>query len=323
MNKLFVSLLACTAVLAFSSCEDNDDPVWGNATNTHRVIQVTEHGDGTDNFRQTFVYGGDKVLSTHSFDNDETLGWVESEREEISYLGDHIYLMWYTKDEDGVWVSDRKARYIVRNGLMMEELVSHLVDGEWVESAKWVYAYDGSRLTSWNMYDYVDGVTLLAGEGLYTYVGENLMSAVSTYLDDSGATIYSELVSFEYAGNKISGFTEVVLDSEDQTQMAYRVDNLYGSNRLIAQTPSFWDSDTDTWIDGTARVFIYDSFNNMVQRGTDTDWTEFEYEAGNGNALFFTSYPESMVYGMPSLKRAVDARQYIPYHLRLLTQITQ
>ena len=46
--------------------------------------------------------------------------------------------------------------------------------------------------------------------------------------------------------------------------------------------------------------YEYDENNNLIKVGNDSYWSEYEYEPGNGNARFFTYYPEEMIFGAPT-----------------------
>ena len=175
MRNLFVPLVLLAASLAFSSCEDNEDPVWGNHKNSYRVVRATHYDAEGAQARREYSYQRDKLMSITTYEYDEVEGWLESEQENIAYMGDHITVSWSGFDEQNVLVSPERSSYIVRNGLMREETYEQEREGSWEPLYRWIYRYTGSYLTSWKSFSFTDGghsaiirsrISILSGTGV-------------------------------------------------------------------------------------------------------------------------------------------------------------
>lgn len=322
MRSLFVPLSLFVALMATTSCEDNDDPVWGNAKNSHRIVQAIDYEDDVPYNKDVFSYQGDKLVSITMYDYDEVAGFLESERRVISYMGDHIIVNYESVENQGSFAWEERSRYIVRNGLMMEEINEDLIDGYWVVDSRWNYEYSGLNLTAWQEYSYnTEGAFKLIAEGEYEYSGNRLVGGVNTYYNNLGEVSYVENLLFEYTGNLLSRYSETYQIGEEQ--YSYRATYSYALNRVESRTSEFWNDTEELWEQGNVTNYEYDNYDNLTYRGDAIAEHEYAYEPGNGNARFFYIYPESMVYGGPFIKSAIASGEYIPYYKRLLTQIAQ
>ena len=312
MKNLCLLFVAFSLAVFCSSCE-TEDPVWGRVNNSYRISQATYYNNGIEYAREDFAYQGNYLTSITRWVKGAGLVWEESEYTEMLYEGDRVYMSFFIWDGNQ-WANTNRADYVVRNGLMMEELDYDLEGNSWVPRNVWSYRYSGANITAWDHSELDDnGAGYLVARGSYAYQSGNLLE--QTRYEDNGYGVLnaSQYTEFFYSASVKTGFTEYEWYN-NQWVNSYGEDYSYVSGKVSSIASYDWDG--VQWVaDGPVDNFYYNAYGYLAEEIYGTYRSVFDYEPGSGNARFFWYYPENLAYGRPVVK-SVSAPQITPFYLK-------
>jgi hypothetical protein len=316
-NILLISILIA---LLFSCIRDKDRDS-GPAKNTHRIKQVTfDNDEGTDR-KSVFTYDDKErliMIMRHEKEGSET--WKEVVKIEIFYNPAEIKSYYYS-NESGFWEYTGKQEFYVEDGLLKEEWYYHYIDDDWVENSEWTYDYSGTNLIEWQCYfdSDNDGSVELNSKGEYGYINNKLDEYRGYYFDEFEDWIEYDLETFSYSGDKLSGYINYYKDTLDYWVESFKCTYIYTGDNITEAEYYDWVIESNDWeYDPFTVTYDYDINGYLIEHTDDDgDKTTYEYEAGNGNAVFFWYYPEDLVYGRPTLKSTTTQKKYAPYYERI------
>lgn len=310
--KIIIPLLLAALILV--SCKKDE-----TEKNTHRIIQILTDNVENSDVKVDFTYDGSKlVLVMYSYKN-ESGTWIEYSKAEMTYNAVNTVNTYYAK-ESGSWYVTGKSEYIVENGLITEEINYDYEDFGFVVDWKWNYQYTDKDLLAWQSYEVnQNGFFVQDGKGDYLYNNNKLTEYLSFDVDDFGNWASDDRETFTYTNGKLTSWIDFYYNESGQWVRSDKCEHTFSGDRISGAFYYEWNSNSGIWESSVyySETYTYNSNGYLTQR-QENDGTRitYQYEEGHGNAKYFWYYPESLVYGRPTLKGATKKGEYLPYYKR-------
>jgi len=305
IKNFFIGLLAVLMGLTFSACNDDDD-VPGLPKNTHRVISVINYYKDAPSHKYEFKYDGEDLVEVIKYNFSDQV-YVLNGKYEITYDGNKATVISSEKDGEA-WKNSRKWELTIENDLITKEEYYRFKDNAWSWNWKYIYSYSGNRMTYYKGYCSSDSPDEIHEDATFSYDNsKHLTKVLYTSLREDKLTPTELDSSFVHNGDNINEYIIYYYNNNTGNWSKNTKYEYSYSGEYVSSIQEYsWNENSQSWKPYTwgKTDYAYNENGFLITETRSNNRTEYEYEEGNGNAVFFMADWGALapVYQMPTLK---------------------
>lgn len=257
-----------------------------------RLSAITQFVHGTPQWRNELSYKDKRVSQVleYEFSDDE---WLLVAQTTVEYTGDYITIF-YENLSDNTWTKEYQLQLSVVDGVLMERKVFCQNETYWIEKGKYVYNYRDGRLIDEVYSPIINGEYQLEYKTMCFYKEDRLFEIRDYEIQQVILWVCNRIFAFNTIDADHIEIIESVKNNLDEWNAIASYQLRFENGRISEYTTP----------EGSIN-FMYDEYGNLIQESNSAgEQIIYSYETGKGNAALLYMNPFVNQMGFPSIKSA-------------------
>ncbi|TRX70754.1 hypothetical protein [Carboxylicivirga sp. M1479] len=255
-----------------------------------RLSTVTSYVYNTPQQKTEFIYEDQLLVQALEFelvDNE----WLQSALTIVDYTNVNIGLT-YEYLLNGQWIKSSYLELYLKNDLLMERKVFCQNETDWIEEGKYVYSYRDGRLIDEVYSPIINGEYQLEYKTMCFYKEDRLFEIRDYEIQQVILWVCNRIFAFNTIDADHIEIIESVKNNLDEWDPIKSYQLRFENGRISEYTTP----------EGSIN-FMYDEYGNLIQESNSAgEQIIYSYETGKGNAALLYMNPFVNQMGFPSIK---------------------